>query len=115
MQIDDLSSTAAHNTPNPKANPSAQTRSWSFGPGGFAEDDHDNPIVEGRLRRTDCAQVTDGVAGVLLVSDRFRASQRGTNNKARIAGWGHGTAGDRKSTRLNSSHANKSYAVICTK
>ena len=27
---------------------------------------HDNPLVEGRLRRTDCSQVTDGAAGVLL-------------------------------------------------
>ena len=56
---------------NAKANPLAQTRGWTFGPGGFADDDRDNPVVEGRLRRTDCAQVTDGVAGVLLVSDRF--------------------------------------------
>src|SRR3712207_7243009 len=30
------------------------------------------------------------------------------------AGWGHG-AEDRKSTRLNSSHANISYAVFCLK
>jgi hypothetical protein len=26
-------------------------------------------VSEGRLRRTDCAQVTDGVAGVLLRAD----------------------------------------------
>jgi len=88
-----LHAIAELNMRNAKANPLAQTRTWEFGPGGFAEDDHDNPIVEGRLRRTDCAQVTDGVAGVLLVSDRFRASRRGTSHKARIAGWGHGTAG----------------------
>jgi acetyl-CoA C-acetyltransferase len=77
------------NMRNAKGNPLAQTRGWTFGPGSFAEDDTDNPIVEGRLRRTDCSQVTDGTAGVLLVSDRLR------NKKptARIAGWGHGTAG----------------------
>jgi acetyl-CoA C-acetyltransferase len=57
---------------------------------GLAGDDTDNPVVEGRLRRTDCAQVTDGVAGLLLVSDRLRAGRR---SKARIAGWGHRTAG----------------------
>jgi acetyl-CoA acetyltransferase len=73
-------------------NPLAQTRGWTFGPGGFAGDDRDNPVVEGRLRRTDCAQVTDGVAGVLLVSDRYRAERLGGQPLARIAGWGHGTA-----------------------
>ena len=49
-------------------------------------------MVEGWLRRTDCAQVTDGVAGVLLVSDRYRAERLGGKPSARIAGWGHGTA-----------------------
>ena len=58
----------------------------------IAGDDRDNPVVEGRLRRTDCAQVTDGVAGVLLVSDRYKAERLGGKPLARIAGWGHGTA-----------------------
>src|SRR3712207_8254867 len=31
------------------------------------------------------------------------------------AGVGHAAGGDRKSTRLNSSHANISYAVFCLK
>ena len=38
-------------------------------------------MVEGRLRRTGCAQVTDGVAGVLLVSDRYRAERLGGNHR----------------------------------
>ena len=84
-----LHAIAELNMRNAKANPLAQTRNWAFGPGSFADDDADNPLVEGCLRRTDCSQVTDGTAGVLLVSDRLR------NKKptARIAGWGHGTAG----------------------
>src|SRR5437763_15220455 len=60
-----LHAIAELNMRNAKANPLAQTRTWEFGPGGFAGDDRDNPVVEGRLRRTDCAQVTDGVAGAL--------------------------------------------------
>jgi acetyl-CoA C-acetyltransferase len=88
-----LHAIAELNMANAKDNPLAQTRGWSFGPGGFADDDTDNPVVEGRLRRTDCAQITDGVAGVLLVSDRFRADHAGKRPSARIAGWGHGTAG----------------------
>ena len=87
-----LHAIAELNMRNAKANPLAQTRGWTFGPGGFAGDDRDNPVVEGRLRRTDCAQVTDGVAGVLLVSDRYRAERFGGKPLARIAGWGHGTA-----------------------
>src|SRR6202012_979463 len=88
-----LHAIAELNMANAKANPLAQTRGWSFGPGGFADDDRDNPIVEGKLRRTDCAQVTDGTAGVLLVSDRVRSERLGRSPAARISGWGHGTAG----------------------
>jgi acetyl-CoA C-acetyltransferase len=89
-----LHAIAELNIANARANPLAQTRTWSFGPGGFADDDTDNPVVEGRLRRTDCAQITDGVAGLLLVSDRFRAeaSPGAGRAMARIAGWGHATA-----------------------
>jgi acetyl-CoA C-acetyltransferase len=82
-----LRAIAELNMRNAKANPLAQTRKWAFGPGSFKADDTDNPIVEGRLRRTDCSQVTDGTAGVLLVSGRLKKDQH-----ARIAGWGHGTA-----------------------
>ena len=94
-----LHAIAELNMRNAKANPLAQTRKWTFGPGSFAADDADNPIVEGRLRRTDCSQVTDGTAGVLLVSDRHRAKKH-----ARIAGWGHGTAGLSLQAKFDRSH-----------
>src|ERR1700734_2757421 len=79
-----LHAIAELNMRNAKDNPLAQTRSWSFGPGGFSDDDTDNPVVEGRLRRTDCAQITDGTAGVLLVSDDF-LGRLGGRPAARIA------------------------------
>jgi acetyl-CoA C-acetyltransferase len=85
-----LHAIAELNMRNAKDNPLAQTRNWTFGPGAFADDDTGNPVVEGRLRRTDCGQVTDGTAGLLLTSDRYRTSSR---PRARIAGWGHTTAG----------------------
>jgi acetyl-CoA C-acetyltransferase len=88
-----LHAIAELNMRNAKDNPLAQTREWKFTDGSFLADDHDNPVVEGRLRRTDCGQVTDGTAGVVLVSDRFRAQALGGRQAARIAGWGHGTAG----------------------
>jgi acetyl-CoA C-acetyltransferase len=87
-----LHAIAELNMRNAKANPLAQTRKWAFGPGSFKADDTDNPLVEGRLRRTDCSQVTDGTAGVLLVSDRAKTAKT-KDDSARIAGWGHGTAG----------------------
>ena len=59
------------NLRNARSNPRAQTRGWSLGPTSFAEDDAASPIVEGRLRRHDCSQVTDGAAGLVLVSPRF--------------------------------------------
>ncbi|HEY1917784.1 MAG TPA: acetyl-CoA acetyltransferase [Streptosporangiaceae bacterium] len=88
-----LHAIAELNMRNAKDNPLAQTREWTFTDGSFQADDRDNPVVEGRLRRTDCGQVTDGTAGVVLVSDRFRDDVLGARPAARIAGWGHGTAG----------------------
>lgn len=80
------------NLMNAKANPRAQTRGWNLGPESFGEDDHANPAVTNHLRRNDCCQITDGAAGVLLVSDRWLADH-GQAPRARIAGWGHTTVG----------------------
>ncbi|MFH5209421.1 acetyl-CoA acetyltransferase [Antrihabitans spumae] len=77
------------NIGNASANPCAQTRDWEFGPASFGTDDAANPVVDGRLRRQDCSQLTDGAAAVVLVSNRFRR----TPDRARIAGWGHRTVG----------------------
>src|SRR3712207_7792557 len=55
-------------------------------------------------------------AGVALVADRRHGRQvRAGREPVRLAGDAEGDdlAGDRKSTRLNSSHANNSYAVFC--
>lgn len=95
--IDDihLRAIGANNLANAKRNPNAQTRTWSvpdlIGPAGT--DDDLNPVVEGRVRRYDCSQITDGGAGVVLCSDRFRRDHPGLVPLARIAGWGHRTAG----------------------
>src|SRR3712207_7647788 len=49
------------------------------------------------------------------VDVQSRAVLEGVHLVALAAGDDHGIAGDRKSTRLNSSHANISYAVFCLK
>ncbi|MFP6627226.1 MAG: acetyl-CoA acetyltransferase [Deltaproteobacteria bacterium] len=81
------------NLGNAKANPNAQTRSWTLEDASFADDDHANPVIAGRLRRNDCCQITDGGAGLVLVSDRWLAANRGAAPSAVIAGWGHRTVG----------------------
>ena len=71
------------NLANAKRNPLAQTRGWTY-----HDDEVGNPPVEGRLRRNDCSQVTDGAAGLVLVSERA-----GFSATSRILGWGHRTVG----------------------
>jgi acetyl-CoA C-acetyltransferase len=88
-----LTRIAEVNLQNARRNPNAQTRGWTvpdLGPGG---DPAANPPVEGRIRRFDCSQITDGGAGLVLVSDEFLARNPAARPIARIAGWGHRTVG----------------------
>ena len=93
-----LRAIAELNYRNAKANPNAQTRGWQHGPESFSSSDTANPVVEGRIRRTDCSQVTDGGAGLLLAGRRTAedwAARRGIDlgQVPRILGWGHRTVG----------------------
>jgi acetyl-CoA C-acetyltransferase len=81
------------NLENAKANPNAQTRGWALDAKSFSADDTVNPVVSGRLRRNDCCQITDGGAGIVLVSDRWLRANPGYAPRARITGWGHRTVG----------------------
>ncbi|MEO5874961.1 MAG: acetyl-CoA acetyltransferase [Streptosporangiaceae bacterium] len=78
---------------NARTNPHAQTRGWELTDQSFAADDRANPLVEGRLRRHDCSQITDGGAGVVLVGERFLERRPELRGRARIQGWGHRTVG----------------------
>lgn len=83
------------NIRNAKANPNAQTRGWDHPSGSFSADPVANPVVEGRLHRADCGPLTDGAAGVVLVSDRLLRELGGPGAvpASRILGWGHRTVG----------------------
>lgn len=83
------------NVRNAKVNPNAQTRNWTFTAESFTDDEAANPSIEGRVRRTDCSAMTDGAAGVVVVSDRYLAAhpEFRTRPKAQILGWGHRTVG----------------------
>lgn len=85
------------NFANARRNPNAQTRAWQFGADSFGPDDEANPVVEGRIRKSDCGQVTDGASVIFLASPRRAAdyaAKRGLslNQLSRISGWGHRSA-----------------------
>ncbi|AKK29273.1 acetyl-CoA acetyltransferase [Mycobacterium sp. EPa45] len=94
--IDDahLHAIAAVNFANAKRNPKAHTRDWVV-PDLVAHgsDDAVNPPTEGRIRRYDCSQMTDGGAGVVLVNDDFLRDHPGVRPIGLIEGWGHRTVG----------------------
>lgn len=82
---------------NAKCNPNAQSRGWVFPDNAFSEDAEANPVVEGRTRKMDCGQVTDGAAVVFLASPRRAAEYAAKRGIAlasvpRISGWGHRSA-----------------------
>ena len=85
-----LKAIAELNLTNARKNPNAQTRDWQIPDLSVAED---NPVVEGRLRRFDCSQITDGGAGVVLVSDAYLRAHPDARPAAKILGWGHRTVG----------------------
>jgi len=87
-----LRAIAQLNFANARRNPNAQTREWTV-PDPISDDDATNPGIEGRLRRFDCSQMTDGGAGVVLVSDRYLRDHPDVRPIARITGWGHRTVG----------------------
>jgi acetyl-CoA C-acetyltransferase len=91
--IDDahLRAIAQLNFANARSNPNAQTRDWTV-PDPLGADDA-NPTIEGRLRRFDCSQMTDGGAGMVLVTDEYLRDHPGAQPIGRIDGWGHRTVG----------------------
>jgi acetyl-CoA C-acetyltransferase len=97
LKYEHLGRIAEINLGNAKRNANSQTRAWKFSPESFLEDDEANPVIEGRIRRQDCGQITDGGAAVILASAEFAAAyaKRRGGTLAQlpyISGWGHRTA-----------------------
>jgi len=102
------------NFSNGRKNPHAQTRNWTFGPDSFSQDPEANPVIEGRMRKSDCGQVTDGAAVIVLASERAArawAAERGLDlaDLPRIKGWGHTTAPLLLSEKLAESEGGDGY------
>lgn len=90
--MDALAKISVINYSNAKRNPLAQTRKWfmSYDQASTRGTDT-NPLVGGKLGVSDCSQVTDGAAVVVLCSERF-LTERGYQDTPVIKGYGHRTA-----------------------
>lgn len=90
--MDALARISVINYSNAKRNPLAQTRKWFMSyDQASTRGTETNPLVGGKLAVSDCSQVTDGAAIVVLCSERF-VRERGITNKPIIKGYGHRTA-----------------------
>ncbi|MEE9282244.1 MAG: acetyl-CoA acetyltransferase [Myxococcota bacterium] len=85
------------NYANGKLNPNAQTRTWYMTKEQALCRTDDNPEVGGRIRVSDCSQVTDGAVCVFLASREYaeryaRGKGIALSDIPTIKGWGHNTA-----------------------
>jgi len=94
--LDALAQISVINYSNAKRNPKAQTRKWFM---SLDEATHrgidSNPIVGGLLAVSDCSQVTDGAAAVILCSEKYIKEKRTMRDSAVypiVKGYGHRTA-----------------------
>ena len=97
LKQEHLARIAEINFANAKRNPNSQTRTWEFTEDSFLENDQANPVIEGRIRKQDCGQITDGAAIVFLASAKRAkeyALRQGISLDSipHIKGWGHSTA-----------------------
>ncbi|MCA9675288.1 MAG: thiolase domain-containing protein [Kofleriaceae bacterium] len=97
LKDEHLAHISAVNYANAKRNPRAQTRTWYMSEAHACGTGDYNAAIGGRIKISDCSQVTDGAVGVILASPEFAeawAARRGVqlDHTARLAGWGHRTA-----------------------
>jgi len=105
IDCDHLKSISKINFDNGRRNPNAQTRDWQFHEQSYTDSDEFNPVIEGRIRKMDCGQITDGAACVFLASEKAAkdyAAQQGLRLQdiPRIKGWGHRSAPISLATKL---------------
>lgn len=89
--MDALAMISVNNYANAKRNPMSQTRKWFMNYDQARERGTEtNPLVGGRLAVSDCSQVTDGAAVVVLASEKY-IKEHGIN-KPVVKGYGHRVA-----------------------
>jgi acetyl-CoA C-acetyltransferase len=97
LKDEHLGRISAINYDNARKNPKAQTRTWYMSDDHACRVDSYNAVIGGRIKVTDCSQVTDGAVAVFLASEAFAkkwAARRGTTlgRVPQLRGWGHRTA-----------------------
>jgi acetyl-CoA C-acetyltransferase len=97
LRDEHLARIATLNYANARRNPNAQTRDWYMSEAHACRSGKYNGAVGGRIKVSDCSQVTDGAVALLLASEdtaRRWAQRRGIGLDAipEILGWGHRTA-----------------------
>jgi len=94
-----------------KRNPLAQTRSWYMTEDHACANDKFNSTIGGRIKVSDCSQVTDGAVSLFLASEKAAAAyakRRGIKLDAipKLLGWGHHTAPIEFGTKVAESRDN---------
>src|SRR5215470_12191006 len=97
LKDEHLAHISAVNYSNAKRNPLAQTRNWYMTEDHACSKDKFNSIIGGRIKVSDCSQVTDGAVSLFLASEKYASSyakKRGIklDSIPRLLGWGHHTA-----------------------
>ena len=112
--MDALAGISTINYANAKRNPKAQTRKWFMSYEQARSRGTDtNAIVGGRLAVSDCSQVTDGAAVVLLASEKYvRAHQ--IKNCPVVKGFGHRVAPMRFDKKMEDAK-NSAYVLPWTR
>ncbi|MBI5536675.1 MAG: thiolase domain-containing protein [Deltaproteobacteria bacterium] len=109
LKDEHLARISAINYENAKLNPNAQTRSWFMSYDHACSTGQYNAKIGGRIKLTDCSQVTDGAAAIILASAEFAerwAKRMGValDRIPKVLGWGHRTAPIEFSAKTAQSH-----------
>lgn len=97
MNYDSLKTIAKINYDNARVNINAQSRAWQFDEKSYSNNDQFNPVIEGKMRKMDCGQITDGAACIFLANEtvaKAYAAKQGISlaDIPYIKGWGHRSA-----------------------
>ncbi len=90
--LNNLSKISYINYSNAKRNNLAQTRNWYIDEKQtMNRGTKTNPIIGGKLSLTDCSQITDGAATIILCSNKYK-KEKNSNTNVIIKGFGHRVA-----------------------
>ena len=112
LKDEHLAHISAVNYSNARRNPRAQTRGWFMSEANAQQQSKFNQVIAGRIKVSDCSQVTDGCAVLMLASEKYAAEWAKRHGKKledipRILGWGHHTAPIEFDTKVAESKDNQ--------